>query len=123
VKVRCDRLVDATTGEEVTSSEWLRVGADYVVLSILAEPGRQILFRIMGEGEIGAPGLFDSTMFSTVSPEIPPSWVITVGNGGIVRVGPRTWMKPGFWEDYFNQEPEAIALFDEEYGNMLAESG
>jgi hypothetical protein len=51
-----------------------------------------------------------STSFST---EVPSNWQIRVGAGGItgaIDIGPEAWLEPGFYEDYWPDEPNRARL-------------
>jgi hypothetical protein len=37
----------------------------------------------------------------------------------VLTIGPDGWKRPGFWEDFFDYKPEAVALFEEEYQAIL----
>ncbi|MGW2817711.1 hypothetical protein [Streptomyces sp. NPDC001415] len=113
MKVRCLRIINPTTGEEEKTSPWINVQNEYVVLELRMSPGRRISVRVESE-EDGTPVLFDSEMFTTTSPEIPPHWVMRIQEDGLVEVGPRLWLAPGFWEGYFNQVPEAVQQYESE---------
>jgi hypothetical protein len=41
--------------------------------------------------------------------------------GGVVHIGPESWQRPGFWERYYNDDPEAVAIYEREVKQMLAE--
>ncbi len=56
------QLLSPTTGERLRKSPWLTVGKIYTVLALSAEPGREVLLRLIGDDE-GGPGLFPSELF------------------------------------------------------------
>ena len=51
-------------------------------------------------------------MFMTVDGRLPDSWEARLGEGGVLRLGPREWMKPGFWDAYFDREPTAVEAYE-----------
>jgi hypothetical protein len=51
-------------------------------------------------------------MFTTVDERIPPNWVVRARDDGILKLAPAAWLEPGFWERYFDLDPEAIATFE-----------
>ena len=118
--VECIKKISATTGEEIPHSTSLTIGKTYLVLEIYAEPGRNILFRLVDNEQI--PALFSSTQFRTVDNSISSTWIASVGEDGIVELGPKKWLRPGFWEDYFDDVPAAIEDFEQERARILSES-
>ena len=104
----------------MSASTWLRVDGEYVVVGILAVPGRRVELQVVDDVE-QAPSWWDSEMFMTTDARVPANWVAQVGEGGAVRLGPARWLAPDFWESYFDREPEAIKVFNEELARMLAD--
>ena len=58
-----------------------------------------------------------------VSTDIPSNWVASVGESGAFDLAPAKWLRPGFWEDSFNGEPQAASDFEEEKTKILNEAG
>lgn len=116
MKVRCVRLLDSR-GMPVQRSAWLKVGAVYPVLSIWIDAG-QTRFRILGEEAV--PALFDPAMFEVVSGVLPSSWRITVPTADCISLSPEPWSEPGFWERFYDREPDAVACFEEERAKIAA---
>lgn len=115
MRVRCVRIVSPATGAVLADSPWLRVGGEYAVLTVMAEPERRPLLRVLHEG---GPSLWDSGMFETVDDRLPDSWVARVRDGGIVEFGPARWLEPGFWEAYFDDDPRAVTSYEDELARM-----
>jgi hypothetical protein len=107
MKVRCLRIASPATGEELDKSSWLTVGREYVVLQIVALPGREVLLRLEGD-KPGSPGLWESSLFETVDTGIPASWSAHVDEDGNLSIGPDAWRRQGFWDDFFDDDPEAV---------------
>jgi hypothetical protein len=120
MKVVCVKLLDAR-GDEVESSPWATLDAEYVVLALEAASGGRVQLRIIGD-DGPTPVLFESEMFMTVSPEVPSNWVASIGEGGAFDLAPAKWLRNGFWEDYFNGDPQAVTDFEEEKARILAEA-
>ena len=116
MKVRCVKLL-GSRGQQVEPSAWAKLGAVYDVLSIWIEPGQRRL-RIVGEDP--TPTLFEPEMFEVVSAIIPSTWVITFPRPGCLSLGPEAWNQPGFWEAFYDREPEAVACFEEERRKIVA---
>jgi hypothetical protein len=87
--------------------------AEYQVLSISAAPNGPIRFQVMTDDR-HTPAWFDSAMFTTIDSSLPPNWVVRVGESGALDLAPARWLMPGFWEAFFDRNPEAGAVFDEE---------
>jgi hypothetical protein len=119
MKVVCRRLVSPTTGEELEASPWLTIGQEYSVLSVVASPDRGVSFRL--EGDAPGPGLWDSRLFEIVTGHVPAGWTAGLSEGGVLTLAPSRWQRPGFWEDYFDGVPEAVAAFEDEAEAILAQ--
>lgn len=115
MKIRCVQLFDSG-GKLVERSGWAKVGGLYHVLTIWIEPGRTRL-RLIGENP--TPALFEPEMFEIVSSVIPPTWVATSQQPGYFELGPAAWARRGFWEEFFDGRPEAVACFEEERNKIL----
>jgi hypothetical protein len=115
MKVRCIKLLDSR-GLPATRSAWVKVGRTYHVLSVWIEPGQTTL-RLIGEEPI--PALFEVEMFEVVSSTIPVTWVITSPNPGCLSLAPSAWNASGFWESFFEREPEAVACFEEQRARIV----
>ena len=128
MRVLCLRLLNPVTGDQDRVSSWLAIGGEYLVLSVSATR-EKTTFRILGTDAsvkriTGADrqeaGLWDSSMFRTVSTSIPSNWVCEA-NEGRVALGPEAWLQPGFWVAYYDGDEEAAAVFERELAVMLQE--
>jgi hypothetical protein len=106
-------LRDPQPGDDAAraAGAWLKPGEPYDVLEVRAEPGRLVHFRIAGE-QPGTPALFDSALFDTVDGTIPAHWRARLAPGGTLTLGPEEWSAPGFWEAYFDDDPDALATYE-----------
>jgi hypothetical protein len=116
MKVRCIKMLDSSS-QPVKRSTWAKVGSVYQVLGIWVEPA-QTRFRLVGEE--ATPALFEPEMFQVVSAKIPPAWVVTSPKPGYLSLAPEAWSGAGFWERFFDGEPEAVAAFNEEQARIIA---
>lgn len=107
MRVVCMRILNQVTGAEESRSPWLELDGEYEVLEIYSSPGRATKVRIVSS-DSATPALFDSSMFMTVDNSIPQSWVASVAEAGELRIGPASWMRKGFWEDFFDRDPQAV---------------
>jgi hypothetical protein len=120
--VICIALKNAATGESASSSSWLRLDGEYAVIGLLAVPGRSVELQVIGESR-QPPTWWPSDMFMTSDAALPSTWVAQVGDGGVLRMGPAPLLAEGFWERYFDRDPEATRAFDEELSRMDDELG
>jgi hypothetical protein len=119
MRVRCVTVINEITRQEQTRSDWLSVGTEYVVLSLESGP-TEVDFRLVGDdGKV--PALYKAQQFVTVNGELPSNWRAHLGEGGRLVIAPALWLRPGFWEDYFNQVPEAMTDFRTEHTALVAE--
>lgn len=115
MKVRCVNLKN-WANQPQESSGWLKVGDVYQVLMILIEPTRTMLRLV---GGTPTPALFQLDMFEVASNIVPTTWVVSQLKPGFLTLGPEQWVRPGFWEAYFDGRPEAVACFDEERRKII----
>lgn len=112
MKVICTKVPPSPTGEVLDTNPWVTVDAEYVVASVIAEPGRRVLLQIVTDD--GTLGLFDSASFMTTDGAMPVSWTARVGEGGVLELAPAAWLAPGFWEAYYDGEPSAVDAVESE---------
>jgi hypothetical protein len=112
VKVRCKSLKD-TRGNPQSESPWLTVGKVYNVVALELDNNGEWLARLVGDGLNGV-ALFPLEQFEIVSSLVSPTWTTTWKNGKLIEVSPERWVGKGFWEGYYDRDPEAILVFEEE---------
>ena len=117
MKVRCIRLLDAT-GKPQDKSGWLTVGKIYHVLEVVQGTDRKWMFRMVGDGLNGV-ALFWLEEFEIVSSKIPDSWIIMWPKDDFFVLRPESWSRPGFWERYYDKDPESIRIFEQERGKII----
>lgn len=110
MKVKCVTL-KSSGGVPQQASSWLRIGCVYHVLAIEFSPART-MFRLVGEEVI--PALFQPDLFEIVSSIIPSNWAVVSRKPGFIELSPKAWTRPGFWVDFFDGEPNAVACFENE---------
>jgi hypothetical protein len=84
---------------------------------IFSKDGRAQV-RLIGK-EPNTPALFDLQQFEIVSPKLPTSWIIVSYSEGSYTLTPASWAERKFWEMYFDREPKAVQLFEEERKKTL----
>ena len=122
--VRCIKIIQPGTSRVVSEHPGVRIGEEYPVLEVFAARSR-ILFRLPDRGarldEIESPGLWDAGMFEIVSDRMPTCWVTRLEDGRLT-LAPREWQRPGFWEDFFDHEPDAVADYDQLKARIITEA-
>jgi hypothetical protein len=111
--VRCISLSSAT-GDEIDSSPWLKVGTEYVVLSIEENAQGERYYVLEPHlGHSDSVGFFSSLGFEVVNESWPLAWIEERANGEI-SVAPKAWQRAGFWEDFHEGDLQAQCDYREE---------
>lgn len=118
MKVVCRRLINPVTFKEVDVGPWAEIGSEYVVLELSSKLGGRTWLRILADGKM--PHLLLAEMFETTSSRIPSNWSIHL-SGDLFNIRPKSWSRPGFWEEYFDREPSAVSDFERELALITAE--
>ncbi len=79
-------------------------GMAYVVIGIEADD-----FRILNDQ--GRPYLYPSRLFEIIDPYKPNDWVTERGEDGETYAYPPPLNGCGFFEDFFDAKPKAVATF------------
>lgn len=108
-------------GSEQTEDAWFTLNREYLVLAVSADPGRAVNLRIIADDR-RTPVLVSSEMFMTLDESIPITWTVKISEGGLLDLAPKRWHEVGFWESFFDRDPEAERIFDEEVELIQAES-
>lgn len=114
MKVRCTRLADAPQRQ----ASWLTVGRSYDVLSVVLDTHGRWLLRLQSDSYPGV-GLFQLDQFEIVDPRVPNCWIATWNAQGVFELTTRDWSVPGFWEAYFDGDPNANAAFQRDLARIL----
>jgi len=117
MKVRCTRLLDAF-GNAQESSAWLTIGKVYHVLSIILDGHGNWLLRLVGDTAPGG-GFFPLHQFEVLTSKIPDTWIVTWNNNGVFELTTNEWNQLGYWERYFENDAEAIRVFEEEKRKII----
>ncbi len=97
---------------------WLRPNKDYVVLSIEHLPRKVVSYRIVGRQ--GIPALFEASLFKITDPRVEEDWVVCYDEEeNDLRLVPADWSSPGFWEAFFDGDPDAVARYQEVLQRMV----
>ena len=120
MKVRCIKLFDARGAPQSTSS-WLTIDKVYDVLTLEFDRNGQWLVRVVGDGKSGV-ALFPFESFVVASPTLPLSWIAWWNIEGSFQLAPERWTKPDFWERFYDREPDAVSIFEEEKQSIESSS-
>ena len=82
----------------------LTPGQSYIVIGIEAND-----LRILNDA--GRPYLYPPRLFALVDSREPCDWVTDYGEDGEQYAYPPPLNKPGFFEDFFDDKPEAVGTF------------
>jgi hypothetical protein len=116
LKVRCVKLTDSR-GNPVEHSTWMTLGKVYHVLSISCETQQKL--RLIGDGLNGV-ALFPLDDFEIVSSKIPAAWIVVWDSSRrYFALTTEAWNQPGFWDRYYERDPTAIRIFDEENEKII----
>lgn len=114
MKVKCINLYNEHTQQFEDTNSWLTIGKSYIVLEVEIYPGKDVLYRLVGDNTDQSPGLYDSKQFEVISDKVPANWKITQLKSGTLNFGPAPWQKLGFWEDCYDGEPNALQIYKHE---------
>lgn len=82
----------------------LTPGQPYVVIGIEADD-----LRVLNDA--GRPYLYPRRLFKVIDPRKPSDWLMESGEDGERYAYPPALNKPGFFEDFFDEKPKAVATF------------
>lgn len=122
MKVQCIHLVNPISGDPESRSPWLTVGKEYLVLAVSVLPERGVMFRIVAD-DGHSPMLFKARQFAVTVTDVPSIWKVRGDDDGGLEFGPDPWLRPGFWEDYFDGLPDASADFEAAKASIINEAG
>jgi hypothetical protein len=117
MKVKCICLHDVS-GKSQEKSAWLTIGKVYHALEINQNSNKKWMIRLVGDGLNGA-ALFPLEEFEIVTHKLPDSWIIKWGKEGFFRLTPEPWSHAGFWERFYDKDPDAMRVFEREKGKII----
>jgi hypothetical protein len=82
----------------------LTSGLSYVVIGIEADD-----YRILNDR--GRPYLYPARLFKMIDTSIPSDWIRERGEDGESYAYPQPLNSAGFFEDFFDGKPKAVATF------------
>lgn len=116
--IRCISLQESG-GQIVDSSPWLKVGREYIVLSIEDNSQGERYYVIEPHsGHLDSLGFFPSLDFEVIDESWPEAWVED-SSGGETSIAPKEWQRAGFWEEFHDGEKQALDSYREERDRIL----
>ena len=115
MKVKCVRYFDSRR-RPASESGWLTIDNVYQVLGMRKGVDQKLDYLIVTNDRDPGPtamGYHPSESFEVVSDIKPPNWGEAV-SGGVVRVLPRPWLQPGFFEKLHDGDQDACSIFEQE---------
>lgn len=82
----------------------LSTGQQYLVIGIEADD-----YRILND--LGEPCLYPPELFTVIDTKEPYDWISEVGEDGERYAYPPEFNRPGFFEDLFDRNEEAMRTF------------
>ncbi|SFM52059.1 hypothetical protein SAMN03159341_1422 [Paenibacillus sp. 1_12] len=115
MKVRCRDVVNPSKGTRFMA---LTRNTEYVVLSMefygdslfAKSKGDFIIYRIIDDDNLLKP--YPASIFEICSNRLSSCWVCYRNKDDAMQVLPQEWAYNGFWEQYYNDEPNALLKFD-----------
>ncbi|BEK91185.1 hypothetical protein NSK11_contig00198-0006 [Nocardia seriolae] len=105
--IKCTKIISPIDGSSMDSHPSIRIGAEYPLLSVSIGPSRGLQLQILTDE---GPSFWNGEMFETVSNDIPDGWILQLSEGSL-KIGPKEFLRPGFWESYFDDDPAAVQAF------------
>lgn len=118
MKVKC---LDKKKPNQETEYSNLTIGREYIVLALefydsklpfCNAVGDFVVYRILGNDGIVMP--YPAKIFEITSEIIPSIWVTFRKPGGMYSILPRNWARDYFWDDFYNDEYQAVEEFKKE---------
>lgn len=122
MKVKCINFYNLATKSFENSSSSLTLHNEYLVLEIIIEPNKNVLYRLVGDGRSGSPALFDAKSFEISSDSLPSNWSVCQDQDTL-HFSPKSWQQPGFWENCYEGDPEALEIYKREARIIYEEEG
>lgn len=121
MKVKCVNIYDEFLKEFVSTNYSLTIGKDYLVIAMYINPKEDVYYRLLDNDPDGRSALFDASQFNVVSDVIPPNWRVTQNKTGTITFSPLAWKVPGFWEKFYEYDPEAKKIYEKELKIIIDE--
>ena len=120
MRVKCVKIINEHTKQELEKSPWLTLGKEYIVLAMEVYTNKNY-FLLVDDSENKSPGLHDTKQFKMVSHSIPSNWQINTGDLEITTLGPKLWQDPTFWEKCYEGDESALEVYKREVKIIMEE--
>lgn len=124
MRVKCINIYNQISEKYEEKSLSLTIGKEYLIIEMIIYPGDEVIYRLICD-DLTTPALFDSKQFIIISNKIPSNWKINqrfADGCNAITLAPEPWLELGFWGDYFDSNPEAIAVYEKEKEIIYAEA-
>ena len=121
MKVKCINIYNKFLKEFVTTSNSLTIGKDYLVIAMYINPKENVYYRLLDNDPDRRSALFDASQFNVASNVIPSNWRVTEHETGTITFSPLAWKVPGFWQEFYEYNPEAIKIYEKELKIIIDE--
>lgn len=119
MKVLCIQVPTPVDGMQLDSSPWITVDHEYTVVSVAAQISGRVEVQLIND--TNNLGWFDADCFLTVDPAIPANWSAHISEGGSLKLAPSAWLEEGFWERYYDGDPDAHESVERELALIRGE--
>lgn len=130
MRVRCTQLIEASgpkRGQRRASHPSIVVGEEYVVLSVMIDGSERDPWKVSLQilEPDGRPVWRPGRMFETTDTTVPSNWTVELWNDGSLHMAPASWLREGYWEDFWKEGPdsEAAKVFKRQLAVILDEGG
>lgn len=121
MKVKCINIYNEHTKQYEASNHRLTIGKQYVILAVEIYPGKDVLYRMVGDNPDKSPALHNSSQFEIVSGKLSSNWIVYQFKDGTLILSPKAWQSLGFWEDCYDGDPAALEIYKREARIILEE--
>jgi hypothetical protein len=115
MKVKCIRYFDSRR-RPASESVWLTKDKVYEVLGMREGVDQKLDYLIVVNERDPMPtslGFHPSESFEVINDTRPSNWEESFSKG-VMRVLPRAWLEPGFFEKLYDGDPDAYSIFERE---------
>lgn len=100
----------------VSATGWLPMDMELSVLAVMSDSASGTKYLLWSEQQ-NSPALFPANEFEIVDGSLPEAWRLSLDLNGYAYLAPFGWHASGFWERYYDGEPEAVRVFNEGAGS------
>ena len=122
------KCIEKKKQNQETTYDNLTIGKEYLVLALefynstlpfSSFVGDYVIYRI--EGNDGNVMPYPAKSFEIVSTRIPSNWIIFRNSEDMYSILPKSWARDYFWDDFYNDEYNAVQAFESEIEKIKKE--